>query len=326
MKKQLVIALFPALFAGVCAQAEEKTAAPPPPAKEQPAVQQDQEEGAVTVSSGPVAIGGQTGSTMVVSTSGKMIISENGKTRVLTMKDGKWVEEKTVSGAQPVTVTATTATGPVVTGAGTITAQPGVVVTGGGRLTPAQGLLPLLPAPASDEELDKRLAKAKLLETRPDGVKVYEEADGTKIYKGDHSLMIVSKGATTSMVQMGTVPGGAGAMLGNISVSTGPNGEIMISDHGTGMDPAEIQMRMEAARAKLMERLQNGGGISTMPAPAAVPAMTPEQRSELLKRRAELMQKQAERMQQQAEEMKALADKLLAEQAQEKAAPAPAPK
>ncbi len=327
MNTKLATLLLPALFAGACVWAEEKPATtPPPPAKEQPAPQldQDQEEGTVTVSSGPVVIGGQARPPMIVSSSGKMIISENGKTRILTMKDGKWVEEKTVTGTQPVTVSS----GTISTGAGTVTAQPGVVVSGNATMLPA-GFMPQLPVPASDEELDKRLAMAKLLETRPDGVKVYEEADGTKIYKGDNSLMIVSKGATTSMVQMGNVPGGAGAMLGNISVSTGPNGEIMISDHGAGMDPAEVQKRMEEARARLMERLQNGG-VSTMPAPTAVPAhavpaMTPEQRSELLKKRAELMQKQAERLQKQAEEMKALADKLLAEQEKEKAAPAPAP-
>ena len=130
------------------------------------------------------------------------------------------------------------------------------------------------------KELEKRLAKAKLLETRNDGTKVYQEADGTKIYLGDHSVAIVSGSTSYGTVEFGTKPDGAATVrLGSIVAAAGANGEIMLSDEHSGSSGEAADVLRRATELKVQ---------------------------------AKLMQEQATRLQQRAEEMKTLANKLTA--------------
>ena len=103
--------------------------------------------------------------------------------------------------------------------------------------------------------LEKRLAKAKLLETRSDGTRVYLEADGSKIYRGDHSVAIVSSSTTCGTIEFGTTPGGAAVVrLGSIIAAAGENGEIVLSDEHSV--PADEILRMAEAMKAQAEKLQ----------------------------------------------------------------------
>ena len=205
MKTQLAIATITAFLGG--AWAAEKPASelkPAPPPLQAQKIELSDDSGSISVTTTSSG-----GGTMVVSTSGKTVITENGKTRVLTLKDGKWVEEAPAAvgkadtaGTAPVRLDPP----PAITGTGTI--------TGLGPLPELKTGSPTAIRPPSPDALENRLKKARLLETRADGVKVYEDADGTRIYKGENSLMVVSGGAL--------VVAGIAWAVGTVDIDNGP--------------------------------------------------------------------------------------------------------
>ncbi len=298
MKTQLAIATITAFLGG--AWAAEKPASelkPAPPPLQAQKIELSDDSGSISVTTTSSG-----GGTMVVSTSGKTVITENGKTRVLTLKDGKWVEEAPAAvgkadtaGTAPVRLDPP----PAITGTGTI--------TGLGPLPELKTGSPTAIRPPSPDALENRLKKARLLETRADGVKVYEDADGTRIYKGENSLMVVSGGGTAGTVQIGKGIGGATVMgFGNITVTTGPNGEVLVSDEMPGgADQAEMRRRMEEFHARV-HQLQHANALK-----AATPQDAARLQMERMKVQAEQLRCQAEALQKQAAEMQAMAQKLM---------------